>query len=254
MQIKGTDGIEIIGQTGDRAVLNEDLLAFYKSGSNVPHWYTKQVAHGTAQDGDYITLNWDKKPKVIVAVKDLRSYTYRSGSQYYNNSNQNFYAYAPKSEITENGFRVLCRSIVQGAENTWDIPDVYLVSFQEWPSESTPISATTRMQIGLRLWSSGATVSMSANNILWYYQKEGQSSWTYHGRGVSGPYGNYISISYTSTYTIDGLPPGKYRWKVRGISSDDGTAKTRIQWWKYWGDVVIDIGTATWVAIEGGAD
>src|SRR5690606_22404843 len=88
--------------------------------------YSKNVASGEAEDGDYIALGWDKEPKVVTAIKDLVSYDKTYGTSY----NQKYYSYAVPAIVNGTwGFYAYGKTVIPD----YDRGGTYI---QTWPRGS----------------------------------------------------------------------------------------------------------------------
>ena len=273
------NGIKTTGANGNYSLLTDDQLAFYKAGSSTPHWYSKNVAYGTAQDGDYIELNWDKPPKVQTAIKSLMSYNSEHSA-----SNQMYKSYP--SSVSENGFYVSGKSTIVDA--IFGLSGHSYTS-GEYSSTST-INNTQTYQSPLSV-SSVTNISCDINfSVSSIYTK-----WDYYS--IAGYFSGYAKIKYknndgvTTTYdtlvfnrnisrddigyvtktlintnvTIDNLPEDRYYLIVElsitmspNGDNPDGTFKCKVSnsvsnvTTK--SDTIVDNGEVMWIAVEGGAD
>jgi len=272
-------GIKTTGANGNYSLLTDDQLAFYEAGSSTPHWYSKNVAYGTAQDGDYIELNWDKPPKVQTAIKSLMSYNSEHSA-----SNQMYKSYP--SSVSENGFYVSGKSTIVDA--IFGLSGHSYTS-GEYSSTST-INNTQTYQSPLSV-SSVTNISCDINfSVSSIYTK-----WDYYS--IAGYFSGYAKIKYknndgvTTTYdtlvfnrnisrddigyvtktlintnvTIDNLPEDRYYLIVElsitmspNGDNPDGTFKCKVSnsvsnvTTK--SDTIVDNGEVMWIAVEGGAD
>jgi hypothetical protein len=273
------NGIKTTGANGNYSLLTDDQLAFYEAGSSTPHWYSKNVAYGTSQDGDYIELNWDKKPKVQTAIKSLMSYNSEHSA-----SNQMYKSYP--SSVSENGFYVSGKSTIVDA--IFGLSGHSYTS-GEYSSTST-INNTQTYQSPLSV-SSVTNISCDINfSVSSIYTK-----WDYYS--IAGYFSGYAKIKYknndgvTTTYdtlvfnrnisrddigyvtktlintnvTIDNLPEDRYYLIVElsitmspNGDNPDGTFKCKVSnsvsnvTTK--SDTIVDNGEVMWIAVEGGAD
>ncbi|MTI61954.1 MAG: hypothetical protein FH762_18585 [Firmicutes bacterium] len=101
------DGITVTGD-GFYSKLDDQGLYLYKEGENDPYWYCKNVASGIAQDGDYIELNWSRKPKVITSLHKMYTYSpeYADKTIYHSSGYKN---------LSAQGFNVTGGLIAEGA-------------------------------------------------------------------------------------------------------------------------------------------
>jgi len=255
MKIEGTDGIEIIGKDGDRAVLNDDLLAFYKDGfPDIPHWYSKRVAHGVAQDGDSIDLGWDKDPKVLTAIKQLQTYTAKS-----NADDQIYTSYA--DAISKDGFYVYGRSIIldSASKLTHDVAH-NLGIVGSWTSVDSQ-SLTTDLELTISATTeithdhpSGSIKELDIDYSI-YYKTASSSSWILYKSDNIYKYVNdynYDNKTFSKTYNIASLSPDSYNIKVEIDVYRYGQDFTLNQWIE-WANTVVDNGEVMWIAVEGGA-
>ncbi len=250
MKIETTDGLTYIDSqkiytenaNGDHSELTAGLLAFYKNGYTTPHWYSKRVAYGIAQDGDYIDLAaetgvpWDKAPKVQTAIKSLMSY-----NSSYNGSNQFFESYA--DGIDANGFYVYGKSIIQAAPLTHQV-DALAGDISTGYSTNTNV---TKLYIYLSEgWANFSTGPWYVNI---YYTPYGGSE-VHYGRFYR--YGaNYNAFPWS--FTISGLSPNQYSVRVY-VESGSYDCEAYFDYWREYADEIVDNGTIMWIAVEGGAD
>jgi len=223
------DGIKSEDADGNYSILDSDQLAFYESGSSTPHWYSKRVAYGTAQDGDNIQLGWDKAPKVQTAIKSLMSY-----NSAHPDANQVYESYA--SAITKDNFYVYGRSVSQGAENLFDSNSDFTT---EYISTYTSRSNVTKLKIEI-----GLNYVQQANGVGYAldYQTDSSSSWV-----------NYVSeyLKQSSVTITLSVPSDMYRVRIREVGTSYDWVKLKNAY--SYADNVIDNGEVMWIAIEGGA-
>ncbi len=234
----GVDGLVIESDNGDKAVLDSNLLAFYKSGyPDTPHWYSKRVAYGTAQDGDYIDLAsetgvpWEKTPKVITSIKSLAGYTadYSANNQYY----ESF-----ADSISEEGFYIYGKVNIPGAENSQEINFYLDISSGDDDVWVSPWSGSDCTQIAVKM-----EHSASGDSYYKIYYQSDDSGWIYYKTGK-------LSGGEIKTHVISSLNPNVWRMKL--VSDYNTFAWVRT--WYWYADTVVSDGEITWIAVEGGAD
>jgi len=243
--VAGENGLKIISPNGDYSLMNWDQLRFFKTGfPNIPFWYSKRIAYGIAESGQYVDLAgetgvpWDHTPKVITSVTNLRSYTAQ-----YADFNQHYESFA--DAITPNGFYVYGRAVIPGTKTRHTVNETKnLTGFdtQYWYSPySNPGTNTIRIHV---------SVNQTYRAGFWLnYHKKNQSVVRYYTREFSAG-------QWTGTFTITGLPLGEYRFYIEMVT--DGTGQSlsaTIHWWEeeFGGEVLYE-GDVAWIAIEGGAD
>jgi hypothetical protein len=243
-------GIRTTGSDGDYSILSDDSLLFYENGSSIPHDYSKRVASGIAQNGDYISLGWDKAPKVTTAIKQLRSYT---GS--YSNRNQTYSCY--HSAPSASGFYVYGRSVVLGGTTKNTINTnisassirsgsecygyTYTPGSADWVWPGSTVNGSTYLRVRFNVTSS------SSNNVLrFYYKRTTSSSWIYH-KGYTNPSTGVRDIAMD-------LAAGEYHFRFN-ISCSTGSLSINVVECEYRAsDLNIATGEVMWLAIEGGSD
>ena len=230
------NGIKTTGANGNYSLLTDDQLAFYEAGSSTPHWYSKNVAYGTAQDGDYIQLDWDKPPKVQTAIKSLMSYNsgYSGNNQYY----ESF-----PSAISKDGFYVNGFSKVPGAWETFDAGGSNLTI--PWTSAYTSRTNVTRLKTQFHFFAGDSNNPYYSYDYTVKYQKNG-GNWVTYTTFYSD--NNPVTTMYF-TVDIPNLSPGQYRLQI--AISENGLT---VDYCNSVGETVIDNGEVMWIAIEGGAD
>jgi hypothetical protein len=246
--IKATD------DNGNYSILDSDQLAFYKAGyPDIPHWYSKRVAYGTSQDGDYIELNWDKQPKVQTAIKNLMSY-----NRDYPDSDQIYVSFP--SEVTKNGFMVngytkFPTVVYTMGGSGWfsdtgvDSSGHTVTASSSWTSPLIS-SGVTRMSVSIRVYGDDGNVPTYHYGL--YYKEESASSWTLiddrYYRNSTGS-----TLAHSRTYELANLPPANYYIKMTDLRSDydDHYSVTSIE---YEAENIISNGEVMWIAVEGGAD
>ncbi|MFW6002204.1 MAG: hypothetical protein ACOCQD_02605 [archaeon] len=235
--------IKLIADNGDYSELNNGAIAFYKDGQSTPHYYSKRVAYGVAQDGDYIDLttetgsSWEHLPKVQTAIKSLTSY-----HSSHSNSNQSYESYA--DGVDRSGFYAYGKSIIAESPTQHNI-GYWGRSYETSYSDNDNITK-------LYLYFSEGDWDASQGNwyINIYYTPEGGSEIDY---GRFHRYGSKYDV-FPWSFTISGLNPDRY--KVR-FYLEDALGKNReahFDYWKEYSEEVIDNGEVMWIAVEGGAD
>lgn len=249
-------GVEVLGADGDRAILNDDLLAFYKENyPDTPHYYSKRVAYGVAQDEDYIDLAsetgvpWDEAPKVQTAIKSLISYN----SNY--SATQEYHSYV--HGIDKDGFYVTGKSVLPSASQNHGGGDTTLQGETGNIYTSYGRTDATRIECTIECNDSASNDEGTKSwSIDVYYQESGDSSWTFYKNFQDSveDSGAYYSIPY-KTYNpdISGLPAGEYRWRINVVSVS-GAVEFLVKDYIDYAEEVIDNGEVMWIAIEGGAD
>jgi len=232
------DGIKTVGLSGDYSILTDDSLAFYESGSSTPHWYTKRVAYGTAQDGDYIDLqgvdyqtvddsgdadtseSWNKAPKVMTSIKSLTSY-----NKNYDGDTQQYSSYV--SSISKDGFYVHGRSVIPSGTEvldnnysnsvTWDGANGAPVTFSgtytsDWSNQSTVSNILADITFRVEPEPGNGWNVMDANwSLTIKYETDGGTVYTHDSVSV------YESWFYTGDYTTETL----YSSAINIATSDD---------------------------------
>jgi hypothetical protein len=266
--------------------LTDDTLAFYEQGSSTPHWYSRRAAYGTAQDGDYIELNWDKKPKVITAISSLMSYN----SSY--SEDDQIYISRP-SGVTADGFSVTGKSVIQGASSNIQsnhsyskdfddesVPDSYTHTFLS----SYTMADTTALEFDVDIYTNGLDdgtgyqryiADIDYSYTIKYENNSGTETTIDNGSGNTyrfdsndisdDGYMSYHDTIISSSYYIDDLPEDTYRIKII-IDLSYNRAHIHagdVAQFSYYENVnnmdaksqtVIDNGEVMWIAIEGGAE
>jgi len=254
--------IKLTDDEGNYALLDSDLLAFYEAGSLIPHYYTKRVAYGTAQDGDYIDLqgvdyrtvddssdgdtpeSWNKAPKVMTSIKSLTSY---NGN--YDGDTQQYLSYV--SSISKDGFYVHGRSVIPSGTEvldnnysnsvTWDWngPNDAPVTFSgtytsDWSNQSTVSNILADITFRVEPYPTDGRTIMDANwSLTIKYETDGGTVYTHDS--VSG----YESWFHIGDYITETL----YSSAINIATSDD---KYRlIVEWSLTGDIYKDISDYT---------
>jgi hypothetical protein len=265
IELKGEEPkIKVEAPNGDYSELKEGKIAFYKGDDKGnPHWYSKNVAYGTAEDGDYINLDWDRRPKVITAIRELRSYT-----PGHIDRNQAYTSYV--SGVTKDGFYVYGKSLIVGEENkvtkniTLAAESIYTPAVRRphyyepasWSSDSESFISDPAKSVS-------GTTHLSINFTITYSESYGDN------RGVRVYYKTIDSLSWIEyshfrdpstqdvNLEIPNLPPDKYQIRLLAYceagSNGDSKITVDIHEWIYRAnDIPIDNGKVMWIAIEGG--
>jgi len=260
-------GIKTLGTDGDYSILTDDSLIFYQNGVSTPHYYSKRVAYGVAQDGDYINLGWKNEPKVSTAIRQLRSY-----SAGYPSRNQTYESYA--SGIDADGFYVYGRSTIKGTSGSTAIGAKisaqgsaysYMGSYSS-TNDSAAYNTTTGIVAGgtsyLKIQfyvnsSSSQHSSLAPRGVRIYYKIEGAGSWTH--------YKNYQNIGVGRYYCeIPGLAANRYQVRMYVYANayantnelDTKTSQITATLESVYytaNETTIDYGDVMWIAVEGGA-
>ena len=252
-------GLKIISPNGDYSLMDANQLRFFKTGYDVPYWYTKRVAYGIAEDGDYVDLvsetgaPWDQAPKVITAINSLISYNPASS-----HAEQHFDAYV--DGVTNKGFYVYCKNVIPATWSGWKNQNITLQP--SYTTDYTPTSVTD-LEISInsgciRGWyefppGSPPMYDIRPHYITIAYQKLGGSWVTYfHGYpgGIAGPH----CTNKNYTYHISGLEPGQYRVAVSGQTDSGVENYAKLNGWRYRNVPTVNTGRVMWIAIEGGAN
>jgi VCBS repeat-containing protein len=268
--------IKLTDDEGNYALLDSDLLAFYEAGSDTPHWYSKRVAYGTAQDGDYVELNWDKAPKIMTSIKSLTSY-----NENYDGDTQQYSSYA--SSISKDGFYVHGRSIIPSGTEvldnnysnsvTWNGTDNGPLTFSgtytsDWSNQSTVSNILADITFRVEPEPSNGYTVMDANwSLTIKYETDGGTVYTHDS--VSGyeswnHEGNITETLYSSAINI-ATSDDKYRliveWSLTGDNlisfssySPQGKPSIYINNQETKAEIIVDNGEVSWIAIEGGAE
>lgn len=252
------NGIKSVGANGDYSLLTDEALAFYKNGSATPHWYSKNVAYGTAQDGDYVELNWDKAPKVNTAIRSLMSYNTN-----YSDRNQTYESYA--TAIDKNGFYVYGKSTIVGDNEVYnysaEIESEYGEGYDTpWDSFISDYSVSGTNEITVS-FTTDKTINYENTSLIPHaeayvdYKKDTDSAWTTYKVYTDPPDG-------TKEVTIPSLSGGSYAVRIRAHSYLEGYglfyAFSRmiidIHQVTYTANTITaDSGEVMWIAVEGGA-
>lgn len=240
------DGIRVNGD-GFYSRLDDKGLYLYKEGEDKPYWYCKNIASGTAQDGDYIELNWKRKPKVVTAINELTTYLsdFPSSDQIYISN---------ATEISNDGFRV------NNFIKVTDFPKEISSTGNLWYTKIKGRTGKAAPQQYITPYTDPNTTSAT----LYYaydddpghhprikykieYKEINQSFWT----ELKYFYDDYTGKVDTSI-TISNLSKGRYAFRFTGIHAH------RAEYWvkkvEYLAEVTISSGKVMWLAIEGGAD
>ena len=260
-------GIKTLGTDGDYSILTDDSLIFYQNGVSTPHYYSKRVAYGVAQDGDYINLGWKNEPKVSTAIRQLRSY-----SAGYPSRNQTYESYA--TGIDADGFYVYGRSTIKGTSGSTAIGAKisaqgsaysYMGSYSS-TNDSAAYNTTTGIVAGgtsyLKIQfyvnsSSSQHSSLAPRGVRIYYKREDAGSWTH--------YKHYQNIGVGRYYCeIPGLAANRYQVRIYVYANayantnewDTKTSQITATLERVYytaNETTIDYGDVMWIAVEGGA-
>ena len=254
-----SEGITATAPNGDYTRLNSNMLAFYKFGYTIPHWYSKRVAYDTAQDGDYIDLAvetgvpWDKIPKVQTAIKGLQTFDATNAQ-----SNQKYVSYP--SGITKDGFYITGQLIIEEGSYLHDDYGFDMFDGVDAPPWISSNSRTdvTRIELTVKVKSYEGDGSILVDIVI-QYKEINSSSWityqTFYGmRTEIANWGTILTINCD----VSNLANGTYHWKVYAHDNQPGLDRDRLRQelsgFVDYKQETIDTGEVMWIAIEGGAD
>jgi hypothetical protein len=264
MKIQSQDGsifldankFKSVGATGAYSLLDDESLKFYDENGDL-NWYSKKVAYGTAQDGDYITLNWTQEPKVQTAIKALKTYSSTA------TGDQEYQSYP--SGISADGFYVYGKSVIPSQKG--NISEFSATNVNAPATFYSGYSRTNATKISYYV-QANCFDSTSWNNTGYmkckvYYQVNG-GSWAL--------YKDYSSFIHSVYGEISGLSPNEYRFKIYiydtrevsegkdgtdkegdTITTEDATLDSVTSEFYDWAEETIDNGEVMWIAIQGGA-
>ncbi len=224
---------------GNYSVLNKNHLAFFKAGSDIPHWYTRRVVYGTATDGQLIELNWDMKPKVITAPARLQTYNPdHSGFNQYFETDVQFDA---NNNPIING-----HSFIKGTTYNHSLsPSKAIGPSKTWTTPETEYDTVSKLAVTIH--SSNFMIGNKSPSGKIYYKKTTDTNWTLWAEVM-------VLRDYTRTFVISGLPPATYMMCF--VRNNDCEDYWYIISWQEWGDAIISDPSdkIMYIAVEGGAE
>lgn len=216
-----------------------------------PHWYSKRVAFGRAQDGDYIDLEdetgspWDFEPSVHIATASVLGFIadYDGVDHHFN---------ASIADVSSSGFLVSIAVTTEDADEETIREDVdHSMGVEAGDSDEWEVQTTETTVIGLAIKITYDGVP--PNNIKVEY-REGGGSWIEVFSDSS------VENEETVTVEIPNLDEDQYELRVT-INSfdwpDDGIIVCTVEWWERTIagiDYVREPGEITWIAVEGGVE
>ena len=228
--------------------------------------YINRIAMGYASDGDFISLDFAREPQVIVIPKDIATFNP-------DKSTDRQALRVSASDISSEGFKVNCRSIVPGIEtlrmqgdNLRNVGD-YWISQYTHPNVSefyVNIRAWFRYDIWNRMWNSVYFTYRLETQLLGSSIWEMVGEWTIGSREFNSSWfqARAFSGAKTSEHQWTTLSGGQKRLRltmVNRYTQDPGTGThhwnemyVRVNSWKETSDFISDTGDGSWLAIEGG--
>ena len=255
-------------EQGNYSLWDGNGLRFFKAGfPSIPFWYSKKIAFGIAEHGEYVDLSagkWDRPPSVHLAASNFPVYLSSKSSQ------GQVLDIGIDGPVTTNGFRVRARLNALGSQlvyttqrsvSAYSGTETYLLYpfLEDYNCNRIIINYTMRHYERSSYWSGGKLIIPNSNAVtrLELRRRNPDGSWS-HISNLEGARSGTSPWNITDTVDTGILTPGPYGINLVAANaqyagrSGDTWAKTQRNSMTYYfaGETEAATGEVVWIAVE----